>query len=349
MNKPLVDAIVHRTADPASVAWAHEGAGALASLPDPLAAIAAAEKLGNAAALQAVTAPKELKKAAAVALHKLRSRGVKFEAATAAPVAFVLGRETIEVPSRAFLSVPDMEGDLELLLTCTDGEGTCALGIIVAGDASVRESRHAHLNRGQLRDTWKQAEGRRDLAELPFEVGLNLAEGWLAPSRDHGWQHFLEHVPAGTLARARLLDPRERAPAGEDDGAGAASWMAPITMMDDAVLKSAVEGAVAVMRRPDAEGVEATSDALEALIHDTADAVLSETARVRMASSARLAALSWRWQGKGTSADRLESLAETLGAAAGRDVPQIVAGVRIAVLSNLAQAMQDAGMTPRVG
>ena len=74
MNDALA-AILDRSGDPATVAWAHEGKGALAALPDPQLAIAAAGALGNVAALQSVNAPKDLRKAASAALHKLKSRG----------------------------------------------------------------------------------------------------------------------------------------------------------------------------------------------------------------------------------------------------------------------------------
>ena len=93
---PVVAALLDRSGDPASVAWVHDGVGELAALPDPDAALAAAVEVGNTAALQAVAAPKALKKAAAAALHKLRSRGVKVEAAVA-PRAFSLGKEQEDI------------------------------------------------------------------------------------------------------------------------------------------------------------------------------------------------------------------------------------------------------------
>src|SRR5687768_5615412 len=99
--------ILDRTGDAATVAWAHEGTGDLAKLPDPHLAIAAAAALGNAKALQSVTTgPKELRKAASAALHRLRSRGVKVETRVESRTAG-LGRESVDIPSRAFLSLPD--------------------------------------------------------------------------------------------------------------------------------------------------------------------------------------------------------------------------------------------------
>ena len=170
MSDPTVLAIVNRSADVASVAWAHEGVGALASLPNPQAAIAAAAELGNVRALQSVQAPKDLRKAAAAALHKLKSKGMKVEEAPP-PRAFTLTKEIVDLPSRAFFGLPDLEGDMELLLTTSDASGNCALGIIL-GAGRVKEVRHAHLGRGELREVWKQAEGRGDLAEMLGQLSL---------------------------------------------------------------------------------------------------------------------------------------------------------------------------------
>src|SRR5262245_17410281 len=98
---PDVRAILDRTGDEATVAWAHDGTGDVSKLPDPLLAIAAAAALGNVKALQSVQGPKELRKAAAAALHKLRSTGVKVEEKVA-PRAVGLGKEVIDIPARAF-------------------------------------------------------------------------------------------------------------------------------------------------------------------------------------------------------------------------------------------------------
>ncbi|HNC96626.1 MAG TPA: hypothetical protein PKW90_10910, partial [Myxococcota bacterium] len=63
-----IQAIVDGSGDAATVAWAQRGEGSLAALSDPMLAIAAAVALGNVAALQAVNSPKDLKKAAGMAL-----------------------------------------------------------------------------------------------------------------------------------------------------------------------------------------------------------------------------------------------------------------------------------------
>ncbi|MBM4368385.1 MAG: hypothetical protein FJ102_19380, partial [Deltaproteobacteria bacterium] len=64
MAHPQLASILDRTGHAATVAWAHDGEGNLAALPDADLAVDAAVALGNAAALQAVQAPKNLRKLA---------------------------------------------------------------------------------------------------------------------------------------------------------------------------------------------------------------------------------------------------------------------------------------------
>ncbi len=341
MNKALVTAIVDRTADPASIAWAHEGTGALANLPDALAAIEAAGQIGNVVVLQTVNAPKDLKKAAALALHKARSRGLKI-VAPANPVAFSLGREVIEVPSRAFLSLPDMEGEQELTITCTDTEGTCALGIIVSATGELREARHAHLNRAGLRDFWKQAEGRRDLAEVPFTAALAVALGVPGLVRDHAWMHFLEHVPAETLAQARALDLATAAaglPGHETDGgASAEGWLPPASLFGGDMLAATFRAITEKMTSGEEEGTDADTELAAAL-----DAAFTDEVRERFVAAARRAALAWRWHGRPEGAARLETLADNAASGPGSSFPALVTAFRLAVGREAMSAFQQMG------
>jgi hypothetical protein len=235
-----IQAIVDRSGDAATVAWAHEGQGNLAALADPMLGIAAAAALGNVAILQKVVAPKELKKAAGAALHRLRSAGVKV-AAPAAAAHFVMAADTSFLPSRAFIGVPDRMGDIELILSVTDAEGSCMLGMLVGGEDGISDIRHSHVSRNELRETWKQLE-KNQLAEIPFTTGLNLADQLLSPRNDGNWRHFLEYVSAGTLASARLLDPLAKLPAEveEDPEKIGKDWALPVRMWDATLLKKAV-------------------------------------------------------------------------------------------------------------
>jgi hypothetical protein len=338
-DSAAVTAIVDRTADAASVAWAHEGAGNLAALPDPHAAIAAAAALGNTRALQSVVAPKELKKAAAAALHKLKSRGVKIDEAPA-PRAFVLGKAEESLPSRAFLSLPDMEGDSELLLTTSDGGGNCALGIIL-GAGRAKETRHAHLARHDLRNVWKEATGRSDLVEIPYNVGLHYAEKYLAGGdHKHDWTHFLEHVPAALLQAAKALDPMAAAPAPIDEGEDAdARWLAPLGVLDNAALNQGIERFPFAVEGNDEEARDA---ALEIVYRETADGALEDGDRAALARSAELAAVAMIFHGRPRGAAIIRAQGEAaLAGAPGSEISGVADIVRVLLVSQAQQRIRD--------
>lgn len=332
-----LQAVLDRTGDPATVAWAHEGAGDLAKLSDPALAVAAAEKLGNAAALQRVTAPKDLRKAAAAALHRLKSRGVKVEEKVA-PRAFALPKEHVDLVSRAFFSLPDQQGDLELLITASDDEGNCVLGVLLGPDGRVRESNHAHLNRSELRDLWKQAEGRPDHAEIPFPAGLHYAELWLGAGH-HDWKHFAEHVPPGTLATARLLDPLARAPAGdaaEEEG----NWAVPASLLDERALGAGVGHMIEAMASPLELSHEDRNARIEAIVAEAADAALTEKVRPAVARSAEVAALAFTFHRKAKTAARVAEVARAVAAGRkGGEIEAVVHAVRLALVIEAAGRM----------
>ncbi len=166
MADPRLASILDRSGDPATVAWAHDGEGALVSLADPELAIAAAGELGNITALQSVTEPKSLRKAAAAALHRLKSRGVRVEDKAPANT-FTLAREALVITPRAFLSGPNPLGNCHMVLTATDAEGSCIVELIVGG--SRVQAEHGHASRKELRGFWNargadtahRARGRR--------------------------------------------------------------------------------------------------------------------------------------------------------------------------------------------
>ncbi|MDP2312071.1 MAG: hypothetical protein Q8P41_04140 [Pseudomonadota bacterium] len=333
-------AVVERRADPATVAWAHEGQGNLAALPDPQLAIAAAAALGNTRALQSVTAPKELRKAAAAALHKLKSKGVKVEDAPA-PRAFNLGKADEALPSRAFLSLPDMEGDMELLMTTSDEGGNCALGIIL-GAGRAKETRHAHLGRGELRDIWRQATSRGDLVEIPYITGLHYAERFMAGGdHKHDWTHFLEHVPAALLQTARALDPLANVPPAVDEGEDPnPRWLAPLGVLDNAALNHGIEAMSAVVN---AAEDDASRDAgLEALYTETATNALDAGDRNALARAADLTAVALTFHGRPRGAALVRAQGEAaLAGAPGSAIEGVAMGVRLLLVSQAQQRIQD--------
>ena len=346
-DKSALLAILARSGDPVTVAWVHDGMGDLASLPDPLLAIEAAGELGKVELLQGVSGPKPWRKAAAAALHRIKSRGVKVTEVVA-PRSFALGKESVEVPSRAFLSMPDFDGDVELLLTCTDDEGTCALGLVVGG-SGVKDAGHGHLSRGELRDMWKQVESRPEMAEVPFTTALHYADAWLTPVNHRDWKHFLEHVAPATLASARVLDPVARAPAppagGEADTRG---WMAPFSLLDESALMSAMDEAEGTILSPIELAPDQIETRMETLARDVADRALTDRNRGSFVRCAELAATSFRFHGRTAAADAAKAAARDLEAGKpGREIAPIVDAVRAAlVLRHLQQRQEPEEATP---
>ncbi|MDP2307511.1 MAG: hypothetical protein Q8P18_15900 [Pseudomonadota bacterium] len=337
-------AILARTAgpaaDPATIAWAHEGKGDLSALPDPHLAIAAAAALGNSRALLSVTGPKELKKAAAAALHKLKSRGVKIEEAPA-PRAFVLGKGEEPLPARAFLSLPDMTGDMELLLTTSDAGGNCALGVILSA-GRAKQTQHGHLARAELRDVWKQATARGDLVEIPYIVGLHYAERFLATGEHkHDWTHFLEHVPSALLQSARVLDPLANPPAAVDEGEDPnPRWMAPLGVLDNAALNHGINQMPVVVAS--AEDDAARDAGLAALYTETADNALEAGDRAALARSADLTAVALTFHGRPLGAAIVRAQGEAaLAGAPGSAIEGVAMSVRLLLITQTQQRIQD--------
>lgn len=341
-NKNLVAMIVARSADEASVAWAHDGTGPLAALPDALSAIDAAAELGNVRALHGVTAPKELRKAAAAALHRLRSRGVRVEAPVA-PRVFALPREIVDIPARAFLSVPDREGDIELLLSVSDDEGSCVLGVVVSGSAVVREAQHGHVSRSELREIWRKSAGREDFSEIPFASAVHFADLWLGASsagRHHAWTHFLEHVSPATLIAARLLDPMRGAPT-DEVGSAAMPWLIPSGLLDSAALERGVQRVSAFFATLTDAAPEGAPDAFATILGEVADAVVTEATRPALADAARLAATTFRFHRWQAAADALLAAADAFAAGRpGSTIEAVTNTVRLFALTAVTQRFQ---------
>lgn len=339
---PRLAAILDRTGDPATVAWAHTGTGDVAVLPDPELAITAAGLLGNSGALQAVAGPKALKKAAARALHQLRSRGVKVDEAPRA-TAFTLGREEVAGLQRAFLSLPDTEGDLELLLIAADEEGVCVLGTILGGPEVLREARHAHVNRGGMREVLRSVEERGVHAELPFTAGLALAERIYTPRHEHAWSHFLEHVPSATLESARFLGPERGLPEGRPDEPEPKPWMPTPGMLQPGPLASAVERMVEITVSPVYPDQESRRVAFHEAAGQAATAALDADARRRITEYLDYVVLAARWYGWPRHAEQLQAVADQVARGTpGAEIDAIRASVELHVARTAIQMMSAA-------
>lgn len=338
---PRLSAILDQSGDAATVAWAHRGEGDLTTLPDPLLAIAAAESLGNVAALQAAGGPKPVRKAAAAALHRLRSRGVKVEEQVR-PTSFTLGSAELDLPSRAFLSVPDRDGEVELLLTASDDEGNCVLAVIIGGPDLVREARHAHVSRGELRNLWREVEGRGMHTELTFAGGLHYAERLLAPRGNHDWKHFLEHVAAATLQSARILDPMAKLPPAVEDEPLTPKWMVPSGLLAVQALERYASELMDSMASPLYPDEAARSAKIDEIMKSAADAALDDPARRRLDAYLELAIAATRLRGWVNHATEIgEIRANVASGTTGSELDPVFAATRLYVADRVLRTAQE--------
>lgn len=205
--------ILEGRADAATLGWVERAEGDVQALPDPESAIEAAYWKENIAALQSVVEPKALRKAASAALHKLKSRGIKVEAKVQARSA-ALGAEVVDIPPRAFVSLPDLLGECRLLLTATDASGTCVAEVPLGGlPAHIG---HAHLSRNELRETCKDVARDPRTKEVAFPHGLALAAAAAGDSVPHQLHHLLQKLDPGVWATARTT-PIASIPGAEAD------------------------------------------------------------------------------------------------------------------------------------
>ncbi|MCP4809224.1 MAG: hypothetical protein GY913_12585 [Proteobacteria bacterium] len=213
-DKAVVEALVAGNGDEAVLAWL-AGTGALetSDVTLGLSAVEAAVQTGAVAPLQSIGAVhKDVTKAAKKGLHRLKSKGIEVADAPRAKSSFTLASDTSSIPPVAMFGPPTVEGYSEFVLSCTDDEGTCVLMGAFGGKEGIRNLTHGHVSRKQLRDLRKEIGQQSAMVELPFTEAMSH----LLPSIDrvqaltgklpHDWDHFVTHVPAGTLDAARTHD-----------------------------------------------------------------------------------------------------------------------------------------------
>lgn len=352
MADPVAELLAGR-GDPAAVAWAHEGKGDVAKVADPLAAIAAAERLGNVAALQSVTAPKPLKKAAAAALHRLRSRGVKVAEKVERRVAG-LTREVVDVPPRAVLTLPDEEGVVEIVCATTDADGTWVYTAATRGPGHPGYARLDRWGRNETRQTLDAMRRDGGAVELPFVAALDLALRWSPPETDDRVE-FLKHVDPAHLAAAEDVDAAGLYPPAGKEFSGA-PWIYPPDVFEPAALDARAEALNERLRNLAgtlAEGPELAEDeeavppdataAIEASALELADALTPE-GRAHLADVAEFGATIRRWHGAVRAAEALETSAQALrGDVPAREIPGLAHAARRAVLARLIELVETEG------
>lgn len=321
MADPRLASIVDRSGDAALVAWAHHGTGSLAALTAPELAIAAAGELGNVAALQSVTEPKALRKAAAIALHRIKSRGVKVEDLPSAR-SFTLAREVLDIPPRAFFGAPNAMGNCHMLLTGTNFEGSCIMELIIGGPKV--QDQHGHASRSELRAFWRDMEADPSLTDVPFLAALHIADRVVSGKSIHGWDHFLSKLAPGTLAAARAVDPLLSAR--PEVGAAVEGWVLPTSLVGGGVVD-------AVVNAMPQEGDPSNDSWLDLGV----SSALEGAARDEFAVAADFAALVYTMLGRSAqAADAVDVAARLRAGEPGGNFPQL----RSAVLLGAFQEIQ---------
>jgi hypothetical protein len=177
-----------------------------------LVAISAAHRLGRGDKLLSIkdaTAIKAVRKAAAEAIHRLRSTGHAVEETRGA--VWSMGSETHAYPPpTALLGMPLPDAYFPYAVMSYGAEG----GVICAGLAGpgqgFKDDEHAHMGRSKARQTWDDLKRKSGWLEVPFHVGLHFAERAFKAAGDKfpgGWAHVLENVPKEDQDGARMFDP----------------------------------------------------------------------------------------------------------------------------------------------
>ena len=325
MANEQLASILDRSGHPATVAWAHDGVGALGELPDPELAIEAAGQLGNVAALVAVSQPKPLRKAAAAALHKLKSRGVKVQTPVPAR-SFTLSAEAVHLAPRAFLSVPNELGNHHLVLTATDTTGSCIMELIIAGDTA--QDHHGHASRSELRSFWRALETDASMQEVPFTTGLHLGFAAVQGKHAHGWDHLLEKLDGEMISAAkRVVIAVDAIPEVEE---APTTWALPARLVPPKVVAEAL----------DAMAEKASPDVIEEWSKHFATQAL-DVGRDGFLKAAQVNARVFSVLGRKVSAAKMLALADSIsGGIAGAEVQGVIVALNFAVLQE-SQHRQD--------
>lgn len=349
-ENPEVAAIVNRSGDPATVAWAHEGQGELAGLPNVEVAVSAAVALRNAAVLQAASerGPKVIRKAAAAGLHKLRSAGVAIPTAPIEARAFTLEKEQVDVMMRAYVGVPDDNGDLEVMLTLANEQGSGVVGVVLGGRTGCRDVQISFVNRSGVREVWKAAEKYRR-AEVPFVAALHYVDRYASHHED--WRHFAKLLPDGLIASARLLDPVGRRLEGQPaEPVNLVRWMPNPDLLEDKPLSQALRPLIETVGSPLYPDDASRRAAMDALMNEAADAALTDSARLGLVKYLELTReFLWLAGWDRHHAMFGEILAEVGSGAKGSEIGSVVACVRLHLAQSVMSALNEDGDEEEAG
>jgi len=216
LNPELVESLIQAVRevrdeqDPAIRFLAHGGSIHDLERHAALHAVEAALRLGRGDLLTTAkneARDKEVRKAAAAAIHRLKSMGQKVEETRSAQAWTLKAEEAPVFPPVAVVSMPDQDGTFAFVAVVTGANETVAFGGMAGGVSGHRDVEHTHLSRSARREIL--ADLRRDeaMTELPFHAALQVLERAFAlgGATPHEWDHLLVHLDEGTKTSARLL------------------------------------------------------------------------------------------------------------------------------------------------
>ena len=338
-KNPTVAAILDRSGDANAVAWAHEGVGTLQLCGDPEAAVAAAVALRNVAALQAASGlgAKALRKLASAGLHRLRAAGVIVP--EAAPRSFQLAKEELETVIRAFVGVPDPEGDMEILLIVATDLGTGVAGLVLGGFSGVRDRKLVSMDRAGVRDVLRTVD-RHGRAEVPFASALALALPHLGA--EPGWGRFVALLPPGLLQSAQILDPlARRLPDQPAEPAGLSAWAPHPDLLEEAPLHAAIGPLIGILESPLFPDDASKRDAMDLGMRAAADQCLTERSRAAMVQYLEhCRSVLWLAGWDRTHARRGVELEEVASGRPGSEIPGVQATVRMYLTAGIRQVLE---------
>jgi hypothetical protein len=223
----LLAAVESGDASSPDALWLAGGDGSIddLELSAALVVIEASKRMGKVDRLQVAkkAADKRVKKAAAKAIHSLRSSGHEVVEETSSRTGWSMSAETIDIPSPVgLIGLPQGDGYFPFILVAHNRDGACVCAGVAGSGQGFQDSDHAHVGRSKARDIVENARGDHNLVEVPFHVALHFAERAFAEGggrEPHGWSHMLSSVPEGTRTAAQMLDPLQKQEAELDTGA----------------------------------------------------------------------------------------------------------------------------------
>jgi hypothetical protein len=247
-----------------------------------LVAIAAAQRLGRGDRLVAIkdaTAIKAVRKAAAEAIHRLRSTGHAVEEPKGA--VWSMSRESASYPPpTALLGMPLPDAYFPYAVMSYGAEG----GVICAGLAGpgqgFKDDEHAHMGRSKARQTWDDLKRKSGWFEVPFHIALHFAERAFRAAGEKfpgGWAHVLENVPKAEQDGARMVDPlRDQEQKLDEDALRRVDDLLAgdhrvALMMDESAVVWGIEQMMEARQSPLELSEETTKQRLADIVSETAD------------------------------------------------------------------------------